>query len=134
MMDDSYWKRLPPSLSPAAAAAVLRLGVPAVQRRLKLGQLPGHRIGGSWIIFTAHLREWLEASSNQVRDQRVPTDVLAPYPETLTYRHLMSLFGKSKVTIYIWLNDGTVPAHQIGESWLIYRSEIAALLDRTKNS
>jgi excisionase family DNA binding protein len=46
-------------------AALLRLNVQVVQRKLQAGEIPGYRIGKEWRVERAQLLEWLGRHSNQ---------------------------------------------------------------------
>ncbi|HVE74869.1 MAG TPA: DUF2087 domain-containing protein [Mycobacteriales bacterium] len=49
----------------AEVAAMLRLHLQVVQRKLQAGEIPGYRIGREWRVERAQLLEWLERYSNQ---------------------------------------------------------------------
>ena len=49
----------------AEVAAMLRLHLQVVQRKLQAGEIPGYRIGREWRVERAQLLAWLEGYSNQ---------------------------------------------------------------------
>ena len=132
--DDDYWAAFPDTLTTTDLARILRVGRPAVQARLKRGTIPGHLIENSWIVFKAEIRAWLASTSNQApTTPPAPVDVLAGYPEEMSYRDLMVLFGKTKPTIYSWLLSGVIPASRSENRWFIFKAQLRPLLDRTSN-
>jgi excisionase family DNA binding protein len=134
MDDDSYWDPFPDTLTTADVAKILSVGKPAVLVRLKTGVIPGHLVVGSWVIFKAEVRAWLESTSNQIpAGPPAPVDVLAGYADEMSYRDLMVLFGKSKQTIYTWLHDGEIPAFHVGTRWIIRKSQLRQKLIETSN-
>jgi excisionase family DNA binding protein len=134
MDDDTYWDPFPNTLSPTDVATILRVGRPAVRAKLKNGIIPGHLIAGSWVVFKAELRAAIEATSNQAApSQPQPVDVLADYNDEMTYHDLMNLLGKSKRTIYTWLNSGEIPAFHIGTRWIIHKGQLRQKLLDTSN-
>ncbi|MCD5348430.1 helix-turn-helix domain-containing protein [Agromyces sp. S2-1-8] len=133
-MDDDYWARFPEALTTADVARILRVGEKTALRRLSDGTVPGYRLSDrSWVIFRDELRSMLEAVSNWGNGTPVDVDVLADYPDELGYRELMRLLGKSKPTIYAWLDDATIPGHQVNGLWVVYRHELRAALDAKRN-
>jgi hypothetical protein len=120
--DDSYWAAYPDTLSVAEVAKILRATIPA------------HQISGSWIIFKVELRAWLDSTSNQAASN-VPAavDVLEEYPDELSYRDLMVLFGKTKQTIYAWLHSGEVAGFHISGRWVIHKAQLRDQLRRSSN-
>ena len=132
--DDSYWATYPDTLSVAEVAKILRVQKPSVFLRLKNGTIPAHQISGSWIIFKPELRAWLGSTSNQtVSDVPAPVDVLEAYPDELSYRDLMVLFGKTKQTIYAWLNDGEIAGFHVGGRWVIHKGPLREKLQTSSN-
>ena len=134
MDDDSYWEPFPDTLTPANLSKILSVGRPAVLARLKSGVIPGHLIVGSWVIFKAEVRAWLDSNSNQA-PARPPAevDVLAGYADELGYRDLIVIMGKTKRTIYSWLNDGEIPAFHVGNRWIIHKTQLREKLRQTSN-
>ena len=49
----------------AEVAAMLRLHLQVVQRKLQAGEIPGYRIGKEWRVERRQLLEWLDQHSNQ---------------------------------------------------------------------
>lgn len=132
--DEEYWSTFPELLTSTDLAKILRVGKVAVRARLRSNIIPAHLISGSWIIFKQEIRAWLAQTSNRPPVEPVATvDVLASYGEEMTYRDLMELFGKTKQTIYIWLNEGHIPASNTAGHWLIFKSQIEHLLAETSN-
>lgn len=135
MMDDgAYWDAFPTTLTTGDVAKILSVGKPAVLTRLKSGVIPGHLIVGSWIIFKAEVRAWLESTSNQAPPGPPElVDVLADYAEEMSYRDLMELFGKTKQTIYTWLHSGEIPAFHASNRWIIHKPQLRQKLAETSN-
>lgn len=132
--DDGYWEPFPETLSTADLAKILSVGRPAVLVRLKSGVVPGHLIVGSWVIFKAEVRAWLDANSNQApAGPPADVDVLAGYADELNYRDLMVIMGKTKRTIYSWLNDGVIPGFHVGNRWIIHKAQLRQKLHETSN-
>ena len=132
--DDNYWDAFPDTLSTADLAKILSVGQPAVLTRLKSGVIPGHLIVGSWVIFKAEVRAWLDSTSNQVpAGPPAVVDVLAGYADEMSYRDLMVLMGKTKQTIYTWLHNGEIPAFHAGNRWIIRKSQLRQKLRETSN-
>jgi excisionase family DNA binding protein len=134
MDDDAYWAPFPDTLATGDAAKILSVGRPAVLAKLKNGVIPGHLIVGSWIIFKAELRASIEATSNQpLTGPQADVDVLSDYADELTYQDLMKLLGKSKRTIYSWLNTGEIPGYHVGSRWIIHKQQLRERLRATSN-
>lgn len=132
--DDDYWDAFPDTLSTADVAKILSVGKSTVLLRLKTGVIPGHLIGGSWVIFKAEVRAWIESTSNQT-PAAPPTavDVLEKYADEMDYRDLTELLGKSKQTIYTWLHNGEIPGYHVGSRWTIHKSQLRQKLLETSN-
>jgi excisionase family DNA binding protein len=132
--DDSYWATYPDILTVAEVAKILRVKKPSVFLRLKNGTIPAHQISGSWIIFKAEVRAWLDSTSNQAASN-VPAevDVLDSYPDELSYRDLMVLFGKTKQTIYAWLHNGDIVGSDIGGRWVVLKAQLRQQLRLSSN-
>lgn len=134
MMDDEYWVDYPETLTTADVAKILRVGKPAVFARLQSGIIPAHQVVGSWIIFKAEVRAWLDSTSNQAPDgPPAPVDVLAAYGDEMSYRDLMVLFDKTKPTIYRWLQTGEIPAYHVGIRWIVHKTQLRQRLRETSN-
>lgn len=132
--DDHYWDPYPQTLTVAEMQTILRISRPTAFSRLQNGVIPAHYIAGSWIVFKAEVRSWLESTSNQATvDRTTEVDVLASYPEELTYQDLMVLFRKSKETIYRWLHSGEIPAFHVTGRWIIRKAHIREKLRETSN-
>lgn len=49
---------------------------------------------------------------------------------TLTVEQTRVLLGQDSIeTIYRWLRAGTIPAYQVGRSWVIYRDQLLDYLE-----
>ncbi|WP_213817025.1 helix-turn-helix domain-containing protein [Glaciihabitans sp. dw_435] len=132
--DDEYWGDFPHTLTTADLARMLAIGRETVVTRLKNGVIPAHYIGGSWIAFTAEIRSWVQtAGHGSEAPSPKPINILEDYPEELTYRHLMTIFGKTKQTIYSWARTGAIPASNIGNRWIIDRAHLERVLRETSN-
>jgi excisionase family DNA binding protein len=134
MADDDYWDTLPVTLKSKDLERLLQIGQTTVSLWLNRGTIPGHQIAHSWIIFRNEVRQWLESTST------VPIPEHEPYPhpldeygDTLTYRDLMVLLGKSRPAIFGWLNNGTIPAVRPGGKWLVEKRTLRRLLEETSN-
>lgn len=133
--EDAFWSALPATLTTALLARTLRINEDTTLRRLSDGRLPGYRLtSSSWLVFREEVRAHLSAASN--RDPRTITapDVLAEYDDVLGYRDLMQLLGKSKPTVYAWLQAGTIPGYFLDGRWLVYRHELRTALDDVRNA
>lgn len=132
--EDGFWTSLPATLTTAGLARTLRINEDTTLRRLGDGRIPGYRLtSSSWLVFRDELRAHLSASSNRLPRYTATPDVLAEYAEVLGYRDLMRLLGKSKPTVYAWLQAGTVPGYFLDGRWLVYRHELRAALDDVRN-
>jgi len=132
--NDSYWATYSDTLTVAEVAKILRVKTPSVFLRLKNGTIPAHQISGSWIIFKPEVRAWLDSTSNQAASSiPAPVDVLEPYPDELSYRDLMVLFGKTKQTIYAWLHSGEIAGFHVGNRWVIHKEQLRQQLERSSN-
>lgn len=60
-------------------------------------------------------------------------DLFARYSVTMSVPDVAEVLGRPHSTIYKWLNDGTVPGSKVGESWVIYRDEVKALVASGRN-
>jgi excisionase family DNA binding protein len=60
-------------------------------------------------------------------------DLFARFGVTMSVAEVAMVLGRPHSTIYKWLNDGTIPASKVGESWVIYRDEIKALISSGRN-
>ena len=134
LSEEDYWAQFPDTLTTADVAKIIRTGAPAVRARLRDGIIPGHRIADSWVMFKAEIRAWLAATSNRPIPPSAPVDVLADYPDELSYRDLMRLFRvKYKGTIYIWLEQGNIPGSLVGNRWVVHKWQLRDLLEETSN-
>lgn len=60
-------------------------------------------------------------------------DLFSRYGVTMSVPEVSEILGRPHSTIYKWLGDGTIPASKVGESWVIYRDEIKALIVSRRN-
>lgn len=60
-------------------------------------------------------------------------DLFAQYPVAMSVPQVAEVLGRPNSTIYKWLNDGTIPASKVGDSWVIYRDEVKALVALGRN-
>lgn len=60
-------------------------------------------------------------------------DLFAKYPVAMSVDQVCEVLGRPQSTIYKWLGDGTIPGSKFGESWVIYREEIKALVVSGRN-
>jgi excisionase family DNA binding protein len=60
-------------------------------------------------------------------------DLFAKYGVTMSVPEVAQVLGRPKPTIYKWLGDGTLPGSKVGESWVIYRDEIKAVVASGRN-
>lgn len=134
MAEDDYWDTLPATLRSKDLERLLQIGQTTVSLWLNRGTIPGHQIAHSWIVFRNEVRQWLESTSTvPVPDHEPYPHPLDEYGDTLTYRELMVLLGKSRPAIFGWLNNGTIPAMRPGGKWLVEKSALHRLLDETSN-
>lgn len=131
--EEDYWAQFPDTLTAAHVAEIIRVSVPVVRSRLRTGKIPGHLIGGSWLMFKPEIREWLNSRSNQPREAGEPVDVLANYPDALTVKELIAFFGKAKETLYIWLEKGVIPGARVADQWIVYKWQLNELIAATSN-
>lgn len=60
-------------------------------------------------------------------------DYWASIPDPLPVRDLALLFKMSESSVFRRLQDGTIPAHYIGRSWIVYKGEVRAWLLTRRN-
>jgi excisionase family DNA binding protein len=132
-MDDDYWSRFPEPLPLRSIATILRFSEVTVLRRLQDGTIPGHFVGGSWIVFQCEFRAWLSTARNQPPPALAEADPLASYRDPLTISDLMGLFDKTKQTIRKWLNNGTIPGYRIRGHWRVHKSDLREVLNVNTN-
>lgn len=133
LMDDEYWAKFPEPLTLRAIATILRVSETTVLRRLQGGTIPGHFIGGSWIVFKGEFRAWLASTRNEPLPAVENTDPLADYDDQLGMSELMELFDKTKQTIRAWLGNNTLPGYKVAGQWTAYKSELRDKLALTSN-
>jgi len=57
----------------------------------------------------------------------------ATYPDTLTVEDVAKIIRVKKRSVFLRLQNGTIPAHQISGSWIIFKAEVRAWLASTSN-
>lgn len=60
-------------------------------------------------------------------------ELFASYPVVMSVPQVAEVLGRPHSTIYKWLGDGTIPASKVGDSWVIYRDEVKALVTSGRN-
>ena len=130
--DGQDWDSFPTTLTPDHVAQMLSLTKETVVAQLKAGTIPASFMGGSWIIFKAEILALVESRSGQQATSE-PVDVLAGYANEMTYRDLIKLFGKTKLTIYRWLQTGVIPAFHIGDHWVIHTHQVRRAIHQASN-
>lgn len=133
LMDDDYWAKYPDPLPLVDIAAIVRLHETTVLRRLQSGEIPGHFIGGSWIVFKDEFRAWLGSMRNVPIPPPADVDPLSRFDDELGVPELIELFGKGKHTILRWLHNNSIPGYLIANRWTVYKAELRETLDETSN-
>lgn len=130
---DEYWAKFPEPLTLRAIATILRVSETTVLRRLQDAIIPGHFIGGSWIVFKCEFRIWLASTRNEPMTANCDPDPLTEYSDELGMSELMELFAKTKQTIRKWLSEKTIPGYQVHGRWTVYKGELRETLTQTSN-
>ena len=133
LMDDDFWAAFPDPLPLVDVAAIVRLSTVTVLRRLMSGEIPGHFIGGSWIVFKNDFRAWLGTMRNDPLPPPPDLDPLDRFDDQLNVADLMDLFGKGKDTILRWLRQRSLPGYMIANRWTVSKAELRDTLARTSN-
>lgn len=60
-------------------------------------------------------------------------ELFASYPVVMSVAQVAEVLGRPHSTIYKWLGDATIPASKVGDSWVIYRDEVKALVTSGRN-
>jgi len=60
-------------------------------------------------------------------------DLFADYPEQLNVQQVSEVLGIQRSTVYKWLKEGTIPAYQVGATWVILRDEVKEAVARGRN-
>lgn len=60
-------------------------------------------------------------------------DYWATYPATLTAAHLSKILRIGEPAVHARLRNGTIPAHRIARSWIVFRDEIRTWLAASSN-
>jgi hypothetical protein len=87
----------------------------------------------------ADLRDASTADAAQRGLDAVPPSALmdddywAKFPEPLTLHAIATVLRVSEATVLRRLQDGTIPGHFIGRSWIIFQCEFRAWLATTRN-
>jgi excisionase family DNA binding protein len=130
LMDDSYWSTFPDVLTFDQLERILGKVRVTVWRWLQNGTLPAHQVAGAWIVYKEEVRAKIARPDSR---PTLPAQFLAGFPDELTAAQLGEVLGKSKQTVYKWLNQEELPGHQLGGAWILYKSEIRDLLLSTSN-
>lgn len=131
MIEESYWAEFEPVLGISELARIFRKTNVTIWKWLNEAKIPGHNIGGKWIVYLEDVRSTIEGDGSPY--QGLPDELLSQYGTELSVEDLRTLTGLSRNTVYRRLADGTLPAHQIAGAWLIYKNEFVELLRRTSN-
>ena len=134
LMDDEYWSNFSDPLPLSELALILRLSETTVLRRLQDATIPGHFIGGSWIVFQSEFRAWLASRRNLPMDGRPNPDPLIACEDQLGMAELMEIFGKTKQTIRRWLTEQQIPGYVINGRWVVYTHELRQTLISNANT
>lgn len=131
-MVDPQWDSYPAVVTPAEVAEVLGMRVGTVRAWLRAGTMPARRLGGTWIILKHEVIAWMAESAGEPAPPEALDDPMADYPDFLTYRDLMRFFRITyKGTVYIWLEQGAVPATYVGSRWVIHKWRLLQHLEET---
>lgn len=134
LMDDEYWSHFSDPLPLSEVAVILRISEATVLRRLGDATIPGHFIGGSWIVFQSEFRAWLVSRRNQPLEELPNPDPLINCDDQLGMAELMDLFGKTKQTIRRWLLENQIPGYMLNGRWTVYTGELREALNSNSNS
>jgi predicted DNA-binding transcriptional regulator AlpA len=133
LMDDEYWSTFSDPLPLAELALILRLSETTVLRRLQDATIPGHFVGGSWIVFQSEFRAWLASRRNLPTGELPNPDPLLGRADQLGMAELMEIFGKTKQTIRRWLNEQQIPGYVINGRWVVHTHELRQALNNNAN-
>jgi hypothetical protein len=134
LMDDEYWPHFSDPLPLSELALILRLSETTVLRRLQDVTIPGHFIGGSWIVFQSEFRAWLASRRNPSMDELPNLDPLIACEDQLGMVELMEIFRKTKQTIRRWLTERQIPGYLINGRWVVYTLELRQTLNTNANT
>jgi len=134
LMGDEYWSNFSDPLPLSELAQILRISDATVLRRLIDATIPGHFIGGSWIIFQSEFRAWIASRRNQPVDELPNPDPLINCADQLGIAELMELFGKTKQTVRRWLTDNQIPGYLLNGRWVVYTHELRQALNSNSNT
>lgn len=112
----------------------MRLSETTVLRRLQDATIPGHFVGGSWIVFQSEFRAWLAGRRNLPMDELPNPDPLIACADQLGIVELMEIFGKTKQTIRRWLTEQQIPGYVINGRWVVYTHELRQTLNTNLNT
>ncbi|MFI8634278.1 helix-turn-helix domain-containing protein [Microbacterium sp. NPDC077663] len=120
-MNSPRWDTYPPVMTPAEVGEALGMRAATVRARLRAGTMPARQLGRTWIILKHEVIGWAAAVAGEPEPAEARADPLAGYPDLLTYRDLMRFFRIDfKGTVYIWLEQGAIPATNIGSRWVVH--------------
>ncbi len=60
-------------------------------------------------------------------------DLFSAYPEHLSVPQVSEILGVQRSTVYKWLKEGTIPAYQVGTTWVILRDEVKEIVASGRN-
>ncbi len=112
-------------------ASALRLTRQATSRLIRLGRLPGFRVGGEWRTLRSQLQDvmdgcWPPPASGEPA-QAVPPE-LAGYPSVLKLDELARLLRVNRQVAGRLLHHGRLPGFRAGGEWRIRRDRISDLV------
>lgn len=115
-------------------ATLLRLTRQATSRLIRIGQLPGFRVGGEWRVLRSQLQDvmdgrWSPGSGNGLpaQDSGVLPE-LASYPMVLKLDEVASLLRVNRQVLGRLLHHGQLPGFRAGGAWRVQRDRIQDLI------
>lgn len=115
-------------------AAMLRLTRQATSRLIRIGQLPGFRVGGEWRVLRSRLQDVMDGrwsppsgSGSPEGDEGVLPE-LAGYPSVLKLDEVASLLRVNRQVVGRLLHHGQLPGFRAGGAWRVRRDRIQDLI------
>jgi excisionase family DNA binding protein len=115
-------------------AGLLRLTRQATSRLIRIGRLPGFRVGGEWRVLRSQLEDvmagqWQPATSSEPRPQlaRVLPE-LAHFPPVLKLEEVASLLRVNRQVAGRLVCHGRLPGFRAGGEWRVLRSRVQDLI------